>query len=184
MLPLPKRHIARWLQYFPPLRWLLALLVRVWVPRHYVGAVGAIFNEAGQVLLLEHVFRPYYPWGLPGGWVERSENPADTIRREAKEELGLSIEVKQLVLCQVQGERWTDTTPSGLGLVYYCRLAKGAPTSDMIEVQKGHEILSLAWVDPAEMGYRLSPLEQNGVRLAKQVFEHEKFKLTQEAVND
>lgn len=185
MFKLPKRHVARWLRYFLPLRWLLALLVRVWVPRHYVGAVGAIFNEAGQVLLLEHVFRPHYPWGLPGGWVERGENPADTVRREIEEELRLWVEVKQLVLCQVQGGGLPkNTTPSGLGLVYYCRLAEGTPPLDITEVQRGHEILSLAWVDPAEMRYQLSPLEKNGIILAKQVFDHEKFKLTQEAVND
>ncbi|MFN8459832.1 MAG: NUDIX hydrolase [Anaerolineae bacterium] len=173
MLKLPKRHIARWLQRIPPLRWLLAVLVRVWVPRHYVGAVGVIFNEAGEVLLLEHVFRPYYPWGLPGGWVEGGEDPADTIRREVKEELGLPIKVKQLVLCRVQGSGWSDTTPSGLGLVYYCRLVEGMPSLNLTEVQKGYEILSLTWADPAEMRYQLSPLEEQGITRAKQVFTQE-----------
>ena len=68
-----------------------------------VGAVGAIFNHAGQVLMVEHVFRPDYVWGLPGGWVNRGENPAYTIEREVKEELNLTVEVKKLLICEPQG---------------------------------------------------------------------------------
>ena len=93
-----KRQLAGWLRRFAPLRWLLALAVRLFAPRHYVGAAGVIFNEAGQMLLIEHVFRPHFPWGLPGGWVEYGETPAETVRREVEEELGLRVEVKQLLL--------------------------------------------------------------------------------------
>lgn len=89
-----KRQLAGWLRCFPPLRWLLVLVVRLLAPRHYVGAAGVIFNDAGQILLIEHVFRPHFPWGLPGGWVEYGESPAETVRRE---ELGLRVEVKQLL---------------------------------------------------------------------------------------
>ena len=70
-----KRRLADWLQRFPPLRWGLKLAVWLFAPRHQVGAVGVVFNNAGQVLLVEHVFRPDYNWGLPGGWVERGESP-------------------------------------------------------------------------------------------------------------
>lgn len=31
-------------------------------------------------------------WSMPGGWVERHETPDNAIRRELKEETGLSIE--------------------------------------------------------------------------------------------
>src|SRR6185503_17458607 len=120
-----KRQLAGWLRRFAPLRWLLALAVRLFVPRHYVGAAGVIFNEAGQMLLIEHVFRSHFPWGLPGGWVEYGENPAETVRREVEEELGLRVEVKQLLLCELQGGGLQSTIPHGLGLVYYCRLASG-----------------------------------------------------------
>jgi 8-oxo-dGTP pyrophosphatase MutT (NUDIX family) len=170
-----KRQIAHWLQRVLPLRWLLALAVRLGAPRHYVGAAGAIFNDAGQVLLLEHVFRPHYHWGLPGGWVEHGENPAETIRREVEEELGLRIEVKELLRCDLQGGNWPHTTPRGLGLVFYCRLAHGEALSSThwLQVQKGHEILSVEWVDPAAIAYRLVPLDYQGVFLAKQAFDRE-----------
>ena len=42
----------------------------------------------GQVLLVEHVFHPYAPWGLPGGWIDRNESPSQTaVIRELQEEL-------------------------------------------------------------------------------------------------
>ncbi|NJN98504.1 MAG: NUDIX hydrolase [Anaerolineales bacterium] len=171
-----KRQLAGWLRRFRLLRWLLALAVRLFVPRHYVGAVGVIFNEAGQVLVMEHVFRPHFPWGLPGGWVERGEDPAETVRREVEEELALRIEVKKLVLCMRQGGFLPkNTTPPGLGLVYYCRPLDDSQTvaRALAQATQNHEILSIEWVDPVTMPYKLSSLEQNGVLLARQVFEME-----------
>ncbi len=170
-----KRQLASWLRRFPPLRWLLALAVRLSAPRHYVGAAGVIFNEAGQVLLMEHVFRAYYPWGLPGGWVERGESPAETVLREVEEELGLRVKVKALLLCDLQGGDWQNTTPRGLGLVFYCRLSNGdqLSPSNLAHAQKGHEILSIEWVDPLAIKYRLAPLEHRGILLAKQAFDQE-----------
>ena len=71
---------AQWLANWPrrctPLRWVLKAAVRTLTPTHYVGAVAAIFDDAGRVLLVEHVFRTDYPWGLPGGWVSRGEPPS------------------------------------------------------------------------------------------------------------
>jgi 8-oxo-dGTP pyrophosphatase MutT (NUDIX family) len=172
-----KRRLAGWLRRFWLLRWLLAVAVRLLVPRHYVGAVGAIFNEAGQVLVMEHVFRPHFPWGLPGGWVERGEDPAETVRREVEEELALAIEVKQLVLCMQQGGPIIkNTTPSGLGLVYYCRLVGDSQTvaEALAQATQNHEILSIEWMDLITMPHKLSPLERSGVLLARQIFEQER----------
>jgi 8-oxo-dGTP pyrophosphatase MutT (NUDIX family) len=171
-----KGQLAEWLRRLPPLRWLLALGVRVFVPRHYVGAVGAIFNDAGQVLLIKHVFRPHFPWGLPGGWIERNESPPEAIRREFEEELGLTVEIKQVLLCELQGGSFKNTTPRGLGLVYYCRLAGHFPFDELAaRAQQNYEILSIEWADPTEITYKLSPLERSGIILAKQVFDRERM---------
>jgi 8-oxo-dGTP pyrophosphatase MutT (NUDIX family) len=85
--------VARAVQKAP---WTMALARVVWrwfQPKFTAGAVGVIFNDAHQVLLVEHVFHPYAPWGLPGGWTDRREDPAETVRREMLEELGLHVEV-------------------------------------------------------------------------------------------
>lgn len=168
-----KRQVAGWFRCFPPLRWLLGFGVRLLVPRHYVGAVGAIFNDTGQILLIEHVFRPHYPWGLPGGWVERNESPAEAVRREVEEELGLAIEIRQLLLCELQGSKnLKHTVPRSLGFVYYCRL-NGDSQSFLIRAQDNPEILSVEWVDAGAVPYRLTSLERQGVALARQVFAQE-----------
>lgn len=168
-----KRQLAGWFRRFPPLRWLLAFGVRLFVPRHYVGAVGAIFNDAGQVLLMEHVFRPHTPWGLPGGWVEQDEHPAAAVRREIEEELGITVEIKQLLLCELQGNSsLKHAVPRSLGFVYYCRLTGDSQTF-LAKVHHNPEILSVEWVDPAAIPYRLTSLEGHGVALARQAFEQE-----------
>jgi ADP-ribose pyrophosphatase YjhB (NUDIX family) len=60
-----------------------------------VGADAAIFNESGEILLMER--SDGSGWCLPCGWVEPNEKPVDAVVREVLEETGLEIEVKQLV---------------------------------------------------------------------------------------
>lgn len=60
-----------------------------------IGADAAIFNEKGEILLMERADGS--GWCLPCGWVEANERPIDAAVREVREETGLEIEVKQLV---------------------------------------------------------------------------------------
>ncbi|MCD4687245.1 MAG: NUDIX hydrolase, partial [Anaerolineae bacterium] len=64
-----------------------------WIqPRFSIGVVGILLDDAGErVLLLKHVFHHPYPWGLPGGWIERGEDPAVCIVRELREETTLRV---------------------------------------------------------------------------------------------
>ncbi len=167
-----KQQLTGWLQRFPPLRWSLKLAVKLFVPRHHVGAVGVVFNNAGQVLLVEHVFRPQCSWGFPGGWVERGENPAEAVKREVEEELGLKIEVKRLLLCKLQGYEEKTHIPPGLGLAYYCRLVDNG--ADIPSAPRNaYEILSTQWLDPTAIEQKLTKLDQQAVFLAKQEFDRE-----------
>jgi ADP-ribose pyrophosphatase YjhB (NUDIX family) len=139
-----------------------------------VGAVGAIFNDAGQVLLVEHIFRPHYPWGLPGGWVERAEDPAEAVRRELEEELKLQVEVKRLLLCERQGGRFPWITPPSLGLVFYGRLADHLTAErQLANIQPSYEVLALTWIEPEAIQWELAPLERKAIFLAKAEFERE-----------
>jgi 8-oxo-dGTP diphosphatase len=54
-----------------------------------VGAV--VVNSRGEVLLLDHVIRPGSGWGVPGGFIDAGEQPAEAVRREIMEETGLEI---------------------------------------------------------------------------------------------
>ena len=60
--------------------------------RFTVTAGAVIFNDQKQVLLLKHRFRAGSGWGLPGGFLERGEQPIEALRRELREEIGLGLE--------------------------------------------------------------------------------------------
>jgi 8-oxo-dGTP diphosphatase len=76
-------------------RWLPARMrrwgMRITHARFTVTAGALIFNEAGKVLLLKHRFRAGSGWGLPGGFLEKGEQPIDALRRELREEIGLEV---------------------------------------------------------------------------------------------
>lgn len=95
------RRIARFLQKTP---WIVSsarIIWRLWQAKFTAGVVGVVLNQRGEVLLVEHVFHPYAPWGLPGGWVDRRESPDQTIIRELQEELSLKVTVGPILLVDV-----------------------------------------------------------------------------------
>jgi len=51
--------------------------------------------DAHHLLITKRLANTFYPgyWELPGGKLEPHESPADAARREAREELGIDIEV-------------------------------------------------------------------------------------------
>src|SRR6266700_944803 len=116
------RRLSGWLRRYAPLRWALKVAVRLLSPTQYVGAVAAVFDDAGKVLLVEHVFRTDFPWGLPGGWVARGEAPVDAVRREIQEELQLQIDVKELLAVARILPTVMANHPAHLGLAYYAKL--------------------------------------------------------------
>src|SRR5438874_1163879 len=88
-----KRRIAAILRRAPWISQIGQVLWRLGRPWVTIGAVGVVFNDRGQMLLVEHVFHPQIPWGLPGGWMDRHEGPEDTVRRELHEETGLAVDI-------------------------------------------------------------------------------------------
>ena len=65
-----------------------------------VSAAGVILNEHGEVLLLNHVLRPDSGWGVPGGFIDKGEQPEAAFRREIMEETG--IEVRDVSLYRIR----------------------------------------------------------------------------------
>jgi ADP-ribose pyrophosphatase YjhB (NUDIX family) len=63
--------------------------------RKRVSADVIIRDHAGQILLVDPSYKP--GWDLPGGMAEANEPPADAARRELREELGLDLQVGELL---------------------------------------------------------------------------------------
>lgn len=64
-------------------------------PVNFVGAAGIIVNKYSELLLLRRVGADR--WGLVTGISELGEALPDTLRREAREEVGLSIGAVELL---------------------------------------------------------------------------------------
>jgi 8-oxo-dGTP diphosphatase len=102
-----------------------------WFNAHFVvGAVAIIQDGEGRVLLARHTYRRRAPWALPGGWVRRGEDPAETVVRELREETGLSVTVLSPLAVQRESARH-------LTVVYAARLTGGRlrPSSEVSEVR-------------------------------------------------
>lgn len=115
---LQKERISRAFR-FRPLRSLLRIGVRLTVPKNRVGVALACINDLDEVFLVKHVYHPGTPWGLPGGWLERSEDPAGCALRELEEEVGLSAEIGRVIY--ISREHY----PDHIGIAYLARIKSG-----------------------------------------------------------
>ncbi len=109
-------RIAIILRAAPGLADIARTLFRITQARFSAGVVGVVLNRQSQVLLVEHLFHPRTPWGLPGGWLEPGEDPARALDRELGEELGITIEIIQPLLIKT-GHYFRNH----LDIAYLCR---------------------------------------------------------------
>jgi 8-oxo-dGTP pyrophosphatase MutT (NUDIX family) len=116
-------------------------------------AAGALCrDQSGRVLLVDPVYRD--TWDLPGGAVEAEESPQAACRREVIEELGLDRSVGRVLA--------VDWVPSRVGrpeglIVVYDGGVLAANDIAAITVQAA-ELAGFAFVDPAEVPMRVTPL--------------------------
>ena len=107
-----------------------------------VGSDAAIFNEKGEILLMDRVDGS--GWCLPCGWVEPNERPIDAVVREVREETGLEVEVTQLVgvFTRMPSEHHGPHTM--IAVVHLCEVVGG-------ELTLSHEGLDLRYWPIDEM---------------------------------
>jgi 8-oxo-dGTP pyrophosphatase MutT (NUDIX family) len=75
LLPLPMRRLA----------------VRTVSPTYTAGSLVVIEADDGSVVLIRHTYRK--DWGLPGGLLNRGEQPAVAAVREVREEIGIEVDL-------------------------------------------------------------------------------------------
>ncbi len=131
------RQIATLLRRFPFILRLPYLVFSRVQARYTVGVAAVVFDERGRVLLVEHAYHPRYPWGLPGGWIDRDEDPADGVLRELKEELQLEARVISVAhVCK--------TASQHIDIAFRCQ-ARG-PVGSL-----NHELLEYEWVEEEQL---------------------------------
>ena len=98
------------------------------VHTRFTATAGAIvFDANNQVLLLKHRYRSGSGWGIPGGFIERKEQPIDALRRELLEEVGLEITDVKIVHAR------SFTQLQQIEILFVCRAA-GEPQPQSAEV--------------------------------------------------
>jgi 8-oxo-dGTP diphosphatase len=104
---------------------------------HYiVGTVAIVRDADGLVLVARHTYRSRMPWGLPGGWVRRDEDPARAVVREIREETGLELDVLGTLTVQLE-------SPVHLTVIYDARLTGGT-------FRPSQEVSAVKFVSPGE----------------------------------
>jgi 8-oxo-dGTP diphosphatase len=84
---------AIWKKCSGRLQWRLLWLTQA---KFMVGVTGAVFDDAGRVLVLKHRYWTGFPWGLPSGYAHRGESVEDAFVREVREETGLTVDGAQV----------------------------------------------------------------------------------------
>ena len=115
--------------------------MRFVAPNYTVGAMCVIERADGRQLFIRHLYRNR--WGVPGGLLQRDEQPADAARREAREEIGVEIELMGEPVVNV------DVRPRRIDVVYRARLMHEAD-ADRVR-PSSVEVLEARWFWPTEL---------------------------------
>ena len=91
-------------------------------------AVDAAVQRGNEILLIQRKFPPMVGyWGLPGGFVDRDEDPLEAVLRELEEETGLVGSNPELLM--VMGDPARDPRKHIVSIVYSVTVDAGEPAA-------------------------------------------------------
>ena len=134
------------------------VVVRTIAPSYTVGAICVVERPDGHVLLVRSAYRD--DWGLPGGLLDRGEEPADCARRELLEEIGISVELVGTPAVVV------DPEPQRVDIVFRARPVTLTEVSRVRALSA--EIVEVAWFAPDSLPQLQTEAAEAMVALARQ----------------
>ncbi|MCY0870434.1 MAG: NUDIX hydrolase [Firmicutes bacterium] len=133
--------------------WVVRCAVFVMKRKYVLGAVAIVVNDRGEFLFLHHTYRRRYAWRLPGGLVERRENPLETVVRELQEEARMTVRPIAVVAVHP-----ADVT---LDIGILCELVQAD------EFQVNAEVDALTWVVPEQAPFAIKSEQWEFIRAAR-----------------
>lgn len=138
MIPSIHRLLLRVFGGLP--RFIRRRIVRFLYPSFTVGAMCIIERDNGDLLFVRQSYRRR--WGVPGGLLQRREDPASGARREVMEEVGIDVELLGEPAVVV------DAHPRRVDVIYRARPIVGDPGP---LTPRSPEILEARWFAPDEL---------------------------------
>lgn len=115
-------------------------IVRIVMPKFIVGAIVLARDEAreepGRIVLIRQP--PGHGWALPGGLLDRGEEPVTAAARELFEETGVKVDAADLIALHPNAVVHTDGR--WIDCVFEARVA-----ADVAFDVDGGEVLAAAW---------------------------------------
>lgn len=84
--------------------------------------VRAVIIKDNKILLIKRTKKDSVYWVIPGGAVEEKETNEEALKRECKEELGIDIQIKELLL-EVKSQK--PETKGQKEYFYLCDITNG-----------------------------------------------------------
>ena len=133
--------------------------------RKRVSADVILRDVHGRILLVDPTYKP--DWDLPGGMAEANEPPADALRRELREELGLDIQVGDLLCVDWVSPHgpWDDL----LNFIFDGGALNDSSIDDLRLID--HELRAFEFCDEGQAKERLRPYVWRRVSAALEALE-------------
>lgn len=110
---------------------------------------AVIIVQENAVLTMRYKYGEKEVFALPGGNPDPDECLPEALRRELMEELGVTVEIDEMVLC---GEvLWGETRKETLHMVFKAKIADGQPIINPAETTA----LEVVWLPYSELEDRL-----------------------------
>ena len=120
--------------------------VQAFLGANTIGSRAIVINPDGQILLVKHTYQPH--WYLPGGGVKKGESAKAALLRELKEEVGLVVNLEELILYGIYHHIYMGV--NDYPIIYVVKNYKMTSSSS-------GEIEEIAWFDYDDLPAMVSP---------------------------